>query len=53
MKACKNHFKIDDEQNNLLVTYDYGVASIFQHLQGSEDDVLGQIQYVGTLKYIL
>jgi hypothetical protein len=28
MKACENHFKIDDEQNNLLVTYDYGVASI-------------------------
>jgi peptidyl-tRNA hydrolase len=29
MKACKNHFKIDDEQNNLLVTYDSSVASIF------------------------
>jgi hypothetical protein len=29
MKACKNHFRIDDEQNNLLVTYDFGVASIF------------------------
>jgi hypothetical protein len=29
MTACKNHFKIDDEQNNLLVTYDSSVASIF------------------------
>jgi hypothetical protein len=30
MKAYGNHFRIDDEQNNLLVTYDFGVASIFQ-----------------------
>ncbi len=29
MKACENHFRIDDEQNNLLITYDFGVASIF------------------------
>jgi len=29
MKACENQFKINDEQNNLLVTYDYDVASIF------------------------
>jgi hypothetical protein len=41
MKAYGNHFRIDDEQNNLLVTYDSSVASIFQQLQGSEDDVLG------------
>jgi hypothetical protein len=53
MKAYWNHFKIDDEQNNLLVTYDFGFASIFQQSQGSGDVVLGQIQYVRTLKEIL
>jgi hypothetical protein len=36
-----------------LVTYDFGFASIFQQSQGSEDVVLGQIQYVETLKEIL
>ncbi len=46
MKAYGNHVKIDDEQNNMLVKYDFGVASIFQQSQGSEDVVLGQIQYV-------
>jgi len=30
MKTYGNHFKINDEQNNLLVTYAFGVASIFQ-----------------------
>ncbi len=30
MKAYKNHFRIVDEQNNLLVTYDSSVASIFR-----------------------
>jgi hypothetical protein len=49
----KNHFWVEDEYNNLLVTYDYGVASIFQQSQGNEDNVLGVIQYVGTLKEIL
>ncbi len=29
-KAYENHFKMDDEQTNLLVTYDSSVASIFQ-----------------------
>jgi hypothetical protein len=29
MKAYGNHIKIDDEQNNMLVTYDFGVAFIF------------------------
>lgn len=53
MKACGNYFKVDDEQNNFLVTYNFGVASIFQQAQGSEDDVLGWIQYVNTLKEIL
>ncbi len=53
MKVYGNHFQVDNNHNNLLVTYDYGVASIFQQSQGSEDEVLGAIQYVGTLKEIL
>ncbi len=53
MKAYGNHFHVDNDRNNLLVTYDYVVASILQQSQGSEDEVLGAIQYVGTLKEIL
>ncbi len=34
-------------------TFDSNVASVFQQFQGSDDDVLGTIQYVGTLKVIL
>jgi hypothetical protein len=37
----------------LLITYDYGVASIFKQSQGREDEVLGTIQYAGILKEIL
>jgi hypothetical protein len=36
----------------MLVTYDSGMASVFQQSEGSED-VLGVIQYVGILKQIL
>jgi hypothetical protein len=43
MKAHGNHFKIDDEQYNMLDTYDSGVEFIFKHSQGSEDVVSGQI----------
>jgi hypothetical protein len=53
MKEYGNHFQVDNDRNNLLATYDCGVASIFQQSQGSEDEVLGAIQYVGTLKEIL
>ncbi len=53
MKAYKNHFGVDNYENNLFVTFDYGVAFDFQQFQGSEDDVLREIQYVGTLKKIL
>jgi hypothetical protein len=28
LKAYGNHFQIDNDYNNLLITYDYGVASI-------------------------
>jgi hypothetical protein len=52
MKAYGNHFHVDDDYVSLLVTYDSGVASIFQQSQGTEDDVLGVIQYVGMLKQI-
>ncbi len=30
MKVYENHFPVDDEQNCLLITYDFGVASVFQ-----------------------
>ncbi len=43
MKASRNHFQINNDQNNLLVTYDCGVTSIFQQPQGNEDEVLGTI----------
>jgi hypothetical protein len=29
MKACGNHFEVDDEQKKKLVAYNFGVASIF------------------------
>ncbi len=53
MKAYGDHFRVDDEQTHLLVTYDYSVKYIFQQSQGNENNVLDQIQYVGTLKQIL
>jgi hypothetical protein len=53
MKAHGNHFRVDNDENNLLVTFDTSVAFIFQQSQGSEDDILGTIQYVGALKEIL
>jgi hypothetical protein len=34
----------------MLVKYDFGLAFIFQQSKGSEDIVLGVIQYVGILK---
>jgi hypothetical protein len=36
-----------------MVTFDCGVAFVFQQSQRSEDDVLKVIYYVGTLKEIL
>lgn len=53
LKAFRNHFQVDSDQNNLLVTYGCGVAFVFEQFARSEDDVLGAIQYVGTLKEIL
>ncbi len=53
IKAYGNHFLIEDQSTNMLVTYDSGVASVFQQSEGSEDVVLGVIQYVGILKQIL
>lgn len=50
IKAYGNHFLIEDQSTNMLVTYDSGVASVFQQSEGSEDVVLGVIQYVGILK---
>jgi hypothetical protein len=39
MKAYANHFIVDDEHTNLLVTFDSSVAFILQQSQRSEDDV--------------
>jgi hypothetical protein len=36
-----------------LATFDCDVASSFQQSQGSEDEMLGAIQYLATLKEIL
>jgi hypothetical protein len=40
MKAYGNHFQVDNDHNNSLVTYDYVVVSILQQSQGIEDEVL-------------
>jgi len=34
MKAYENHFQVDNDENNLLITFDFGVASIFSNLKG-------------------
>jgi hypothetical protein len=52
MKVFGKHFKVDDEHNNILVTFDSSVASFFQQFEGSDNDVFGQIQYVGIVKDI-
>jgi len=36
-----------------MLIHDFGMAFFFQKSQGSENVVLGVIQYVGTLKQIL
>jgi hypothetical protein len=50
MKAYNNHFCVDDGSSNLCVTFDYGVALVFEQVEGNGDDVLGPIQYVGLFK---
>ncbi len=47
------NFYVDDEFNSTFVTYDLGVAFIFQHSQGNDDEVVGVVQYVQILKKIL
>jgi ATP adenylyltransferase/5',5'''-P-1,P-4-tetraphosphate phosphorylase II len=47
------NFCVNDEFINTFVTYDFGVASIFQQSQANDDEVLGMIQYVEILKEIL
>ena len=51
MKACGNHFRVEDTQSITLKTYDNGVASVF-HMpaMGSKEVTLN---YVGVLKDIL
>ncbi len=53
MKAYGHHFCVDNEFNNTFVMYEFGVAFVFQQSQGNDDEVLGMIQYVQTLKEVL
>jgi hypothetical protein len=53
MKAYGNHFRVDDESFSLCVTFDSGVASLFEQVEGNGNDLLGPIQYVGLLKQFL
>ncbi len=34
MKAYEYHFQVDNYENNLLVTFDYGVAFVFNNFKG-------------------
>jgi hypothetical protein len=43
MKAYDNHFHVDDESSNLCVTFDFGVALVFEQTKGNGDDVFGPI----------
>jgi hypothetical protein len=43
MKAYDNHFHVDDESSNLCVTFDSGVALVFEQTKGNGDDVFGPI----------
>ncbi len=51
MKACGNHFRVDDPKNRFLQTYDSGIASMFEQQIVDAREV--SIQYVGIVKDIL
>jgi hypothetical protein len=53
MKAYGNHFHVDDESFSLCVMFNFGVALVFEQVEGNGNDVLGPIKYVGLLKQFL
>jgi len=51
MKAFGNHYKVEDEASVAMLTYDSGIASVFQVPTADAMDVA--VNYVGVLKDIL
>ena len=51
MKAFGNHFRVEDDTSRRLLTYDSGVASVFQVPVDDARDVA--VNYVGIVKDIL
>ena len=51
MKAFGNHFHVEDDTSTRLLTYDCGVASVFQVRADDARDVT--VNYVGVVKDIL
>jgi hypothetical protein len=51
MKAFGNHFRVEDDASVRMLTYDSGVASVFQVPTEDATDV--SINYVGVVKDIL
>ena len=51
MMAFGNHYRVDDEANLQLETYDCGVAAVFQVSAPNQQDM--SVHYVGVLKDIL
>jgi len=55
VRAYGNHYRVTtDNEAIIMATYDFGVASIFQQPQVTNEGMtLGSIQYVGVLKDII
>lgn len=51
LKAFGNHNRVDDESTAAMLTYDSGIASVFQVPAADANDVA--VHYVGVLKDIL
>jgi hypothetical protein len=51
MKAFGNHFRVEDDASVRMLTYDSGVASVFQVPTDNATDV--SVNYVGVVKDIL
>ncbi len=50
MKAYGNHFRVSDCNTKGVVSFDYGVASMFGQWQAHIGDEDASIQYVGVFK---
>ncbi len=53
LKAYGNHFQVSDCNTEGMVSFDCGVASIFDQWQAHMGDEHASIHYVGVLKDIL